>query len=371
MAARQLVEAPAQDVLALDLEDGAGDLVHVHHDAVGVEHDQPVLDRLDDRLGLRLLLEHDVDARALDRDRGLARDRLEELALVERAAALRGAARAQREHADHAARGVERHVEPVAAGQRVGAGTRRLVVLPHPGGGRDLGRAELEVLRGGSRAGRAARRPAAGARRRRRTARRCGSPTTAAGRRRPALRRSAGEGVERRGARLALPRRLRLVARARRQVAGQHRDDQEDEQQDDVLRLGDGEREERLDEEEVVDEQAQHRRHDRRAEPAPHARRTARRSGTPSTRRAARTASAAASATPVGGGDQRRRDAVAPQRRRRRPGPARRVARVPRPVEPLAGDDPHVDVAAPADHLVDRRAAPRAPASTSAAACRG
>ncbi len=137
----EVVEAPADDLDAVELEDRAGDVVHVDHASLGIEHDEAVLARLEDLLGLGLFLEHDVDAAALDRDRRLPRHGLQELALVERqeAALLRGA---HADHADDPARGRERNVEPFAAGQRLRARSGLLVVAPHPGGRRRLGLGE-------------------------------------------------------------------------------------------------------------------------------------------------------------------------------------------------------------------------------------
>ena len=51
------------------------------------------------------------------------------------------------EDADGAPRGVERDVEPLAARERVGAPAGGLVVLPHPGRGGALGRAEVRARR--------------------------------------------------------------------------------------------------------------------------------------------------------------------------------------------------------------------------------
>src|SRR5207244_8268588 len=82
MRRREIVEADAERLAALHLEDRARDLVHVDDDGVGIEDDEAVLDRLDHRFGLRLLGEDDVDARTLDRDRRLPRQRLEKLALL-------------------------------------------------------------------------------------------------------------------------------------------------------------------------------------------------------------------------------------------------------------------------------------------------
>ncbi len=80
----------------------------------------------------------------------------------------------------------------------------------------------------------------------------------------------AREGVERRRALLASPGGFGLVADASGQLAGQDRDHEEHEHREDVLGLGDGEREARVDEEEVVHEQSQDRRQDRRPEPRQH-----------------------------------------------------------------------------------------------------
>ena len=54
----------------------------------------------------------------------------------------------------------------------------------------------------------------------------------------------------------ALSRRDGLGAHARGQIAGDHRDNGEEEQRDDVLRVGDGEGVERRQEEEIVGEHA-------------------------------------------------------------------------------------------------------------------
>ena len=273
-------------------EDGARDLVHVLHDAVAVEHDEPVLDALDHRFDLRLRLEHDVDARALDRDRRLAGH------------APRGAGAASSGSAAPAASGSRSASTPTGAahGARAArAASRRpgSVSVPRPG--------RLVVLaaprwRSPARP-RAARRPAGWRARDREPAalgqqeRRPCAPNSRAdvldddaqqvldadGRRD-----LAREGVERRRARLAPPRRLGLVADARRQVAREHGDEQEDEERQQVLRLGHGEREARLDEEEVVDERARGARRRSTGRARPRRRSAARRRGTPcSGRRAA------------------------------------------------------------------------------------
>src|SRR5579862_7442342 len=139
MARAELLEAAAERVRAVELENGACDLVHMYDDTGRIEHDDPVLARLEDRLRLRLLREDDVDPSALDRDRRLTRERLEELALVER----RRGGHAERQHADRAPRRTERDMEPVAARKRLGSPPRRLVVLAHPDGPGAIGRVEL------------------------------------------------------------------------------------------------------------------------------------------------------------------------------------------------------------------------------------
>ena len=74
---REVVEPRVQRFRALDLEDRAGDLVHVLHAAARVEHDEPVLARFQDGFGLGLLLEHDVDPSPFDRDSHLIRERVQ------------------------------------------------------------------------------------------------------------------------------------------------------------------------------------------------------------------------------------------------------------------------------------------------------
>ena len=80
----------------------------------------------------------DVDAHALDRDGGLPRERLDELPLLERHPVAGRAASI--DSTPTAPRTVlTRHVQPLAAGERLGAAARRLIVLEHPRGGRPLG----------------------------------------------------------------------------------------------------------------------------------------------------------------------------------------------------------------------------------------
>ncbi len=62
----------------------------------------------------------------------------------------------------------------------------------------------------------------------------------------------------------AARRRISLRARMPRQAAGNDRDDQEGEQAQDILRVGDQERVERRDEEEIERQEGQHRGQDRR-----------------------------------------------------------------------------------------------------------
>ncbi len=258
----QVVEADADRLRASEAEDGAGDLVHVHHDAVGIEHDQPVLDALDDGLD-------QVDARALDRHRCLSGERLEELTLVERQRRP-GGLDAEREHADRAADGAERYVEPLASGERVGPASGRPVVLPHPGRRRALGFREGGLGRTDgaqdepSRVGQEEGRP--GAEETRHVVEDHAHQIVEVGRARDL----ACEGIERRRALLPSAGGFGLVADASGQLAGQHRDHEEHDHGQDVLRLGDGEREARLDEDEVVHEQSEDRRQDRRPEPREH-----------------------------------------------------------------------------------------------------
>ena len=79
----EVVEATADDVRPLHLEDGASHLVRMNDDARGIEHDDPVLAGLHDLLGLRLLLEDDVDPAPFDRDRRLPGERVEKLPSIE------------------------------------------------------------------------------------------------------------------------------------------------------------------------------------------------------------------------------------------------------------------------------------------------
>src|SRR4029453_4962059 len=79
----------------------------------------------------------------------------------------------------------------------------------------------------------------------------------------------ARERIEGARAPLAPPRRLGLVADARRQVAGEHGDEQEDEERQQVLRLGHRQREYRIDEEEVVDQEPEEGREKGGAEATP------------------------------------------------------------------------------------------------------
>ena len=78
----------------------------------------------------------------------------------------------------------------------------------------------------------------------------------------------AAELVERVGAGFALASGFGLIADPHRELADEDADDQVDDQRHDVLRLRDRERVDRLDEEEVVDEQAEHGGDDRRDEAA-------------------------------------------------------------------------------------------------------
>src|SRR6185436_2435208 len=80
----QALEPPPRDSLTLELEDRASDLVGMDHQAGRIKHDDAVLARLDDLLGLGLLLEHHVDAAALDRDGSLAGECAQKLPLVDR-----------------------------------------------------------------------------------------------------------------------------------------------------------------------------------------------------------------------------------------------------------------------------------------------
>ena len=91
---------------------------------------KPVLARFDDGLGLRLLLEHDVDARALDRDGDVIGERFEQLALVERQAARRRCGAPSTPTMPRAV--LSGHVEPFAARQRLGAAVRRARRGPRP-----------------------------------------------------------------------------------------------------------------------------------------------------------------------------------------------------------------------------------------------
>ena len=74
----------------------------------------------------------------------------------------------------------------------------------------------------------------------------------------------AGEFVEPAHGPHAAGRNLRLLAHPAGQGRGDDRDDQKDHQREQFVRLGDREGVERLDEEEIVDEERQHRRIDRR-----------------------------------------------------------------------------------------------------------
>ena len=281
---------------------------------------------------------------------------------------------AEREHADRAARrstsGTWSHSPPGSVSvPRPG----RLVVLPHPGRGAAL---RLRAARRPAGCARADGEPAAVGQQD--AARPPNSPPDvlddrrAAGRRRRRPPRSRGERVERRGARLAAARRLGLVAHARRQVAGEHGDQQEDEQRQHVLRLRDRE---------GVD--AARRRRSRRPGgsrteakidgPSPP---TSALSSTPARktmagsssgriamqRRARRPPAAAIAASREG-------VAAQPERGRRGAGVGAAVGGAARRL--VAGDHADVDVAALADHVVDRRRRPTARASASAAACRG
>jgi hypothetical protein len=113
VARPQVLEAAADGFVALNPR-----IAHrtgSPHDALRVEDDEPVLDALDDGLD-------EVDARSLDRDRGLAGERFEELALVEREPRARDA---HRDDADGATHRAERDVEPLAPGS---------VSVPRPAG---------------------------------------------------------------------------------------------------------------------------------------------------------------------------------------------------------------------------------------------
>ena len=71
--------------------------------------------------------------------------------------------------------------------------------------------------------------------------------------------------------------RIRLLAHAPGEPAGEHGDEKEDEQREELVRLGDGEGVDRLDEEEIIGEEGEHRREDRRARAVSARRKTARR----------------------------------------------------------------------------------------------
>ncbi len=144
MGRGQVVEAGVQHLAPLDLEDRAGHLVHVLDRPAGVEDDQSVLARFENRLGLRLLLEDDVDPGAFDGDRHLVGERVEELALVERQALGR---RSEAEDAHHAAGGFDWHVHPFAAREGLRSSARRLVVVPDPRRRCQLGVAEYGARR--------------------------------------------------------------------------------------------------------------------------------------------------------------------------------------------------------------------------------
>ena len=108
-----------------------------------------------------------------------------------------------------------------------------------------------------------------------------------------------------------------------------------------------------LDEEEVVDEEAEHRGEDRRPEPPDDRASRARRPGRPCSGRRAAARAMSAGGDRAGGADGRDREHVAAEPRR-----AARLARAPRgagAAASIAGDDAHVDRSAVADHLVDRR----------------
>ena len=140
-----------------------------------------------------------------------------------------GPVAAEREHADAAARGVERDVEPLAAGQGLGAGPAGCRAETH---GAAASSASPRAVPGGWRRARR-RRPPSGSRTRRRRGE--GSATcrrpSAAGRRCRPRRRFRGERVQRGGARLAR-RAAAAWSRARASGARQDRDEEEDRERD-------------------------------------------------------------------------------------------------------------------------------------------
>ena len=66
MAAVQVVERAAERIFSFDAKYQGRDLVDVRHDSLGVDQHYPVLETLDDRLGLVLLVDQPIDVELLE-----------------------------------------------------------------------------------------------------------------------------------------------------------------------------------------------------------------------------------------------------------------------------------------------------------------
>ena len=178
----------------------------------------------------------------------------------------------QGEDADHAAGRGERLKQPGTPRQGIAAASGGLVVLPDPGRGGEIG---LGQLRPG-RMPRARHEPAAPGQQDHGLALKLLGHVPCDDRPQVVHPRCGGdlaaEGIERRGARLPLPGAFGLGADASGQVAREHRNDQEHEEREHVLGVGDGEGVDGRDEEEVVEEEAHDHGDDRRSETAEHRR---------------------------------------------------------------------------------------------------
>jgi hypothetical protein len=84
---------------------------------------------------------------ALDRQRRLIGERVEQPLLLRRQQRPVAAVAVEADHADGGAAGSQRHIEPLGAGQRVGAAAGGMIVLPGPAGGGDIGIVQRIVRR--------------------------------------------------------------------------------------------------------------------------------------------------------------------------------------------------------------------------------
>ena len=258
-------------------------------------------------------------------------------------------------YADDAARGDQRTELEAHVGQRAGLPARRLALVEGPARGAVLARIEFVDRRPGG-----AQRQLAVLGQQHDDAARSERLVGVDGRRIEDVveRRRAGKlarELEQRAGRLgAGARQPLLVARPAGEPADQARHGEEDDEGEEFLRLGDGELVVGRDEEEVVGEKRQHRRHDRRAHAE--ARRRQQHRDEEDHRQVGQAQPAVERlADADGDGDRSRRgeraDRQVAAEREGEAAPARRFARL------VAGDDMHADEARAARQRVGKRAA--------------